>query len=196
MKLTGCRGRLWVWPPLVGVMLVGCGGGAGQPLDQASVTCPTGRTLLDGVCVNPAVADYVACVRAQGAQLGNARSTRLSADVGAVGVRAGAAHEVSDSLEKTYAASDSNVGEIIRTCNRLAGGATAADSPKEETPRAPAIRVRACASDQDCPSGEECVDPCNSQSRNRFEQSLFGGLVCDHVCRAKPRVSPGGSRSR
>ncbi len=94
------------------------------------------------------VADYVACVRAQGAQLGSERSNRLSADVGAVGVRAGGAYEVSDALNKQYATSDANVGEIIRTCNKLAGisgeGPAAppvADAPPSATKADPTSQI-------------------------------------------------------
>jgi hypothetical protein len=72
-------------------------------LNQTSITCPAGRTLLDGVCVRENVADYVACVRAQGAQLGGSKQQQLSADVGTVGVRAGGSAEVKESLEKKYA---------------------------------------------------------------------------------------------
>lgn len=125
------------------VVLLACA--PSRPADQASITCPTGKALLDGVCVSQTVADYVACVRAQGAQLGAERSNRLSADVGAAGVRAGGAYEVSDALQKHYAASDANVGEIIRTCNQLAGlkGTPAAadgaqptaDKPPKTTPQ-------------------------------------------------------------
>lgn len=99
-----------------------CGG---PQLNQTSVTCPTGRTLLDGVCVNEGVADYVACVRAQGASLGGSKRQQLSADVGTVGLRAGGAAEASETMERRYAASDATTLEIVRRCASAAPGATA-----------------------------------------------------------------------
>jgi hypothetical protein len=103
---------------LIVTALVSLGCGAGGPaLNQTSITCPAGRTLLDGVCVAEGVADYVACVRAQGAQLGGTKHQQLSAEVGTVGIRAGGAAEVSESLEKKYATSDAAMMEIVRRCS-------------------------------------------------------------------------------
>ncbi len=99
-------GLLGIAPAVVA--LPSCGG-AGPILNQTSITCPAGRTLLDGVCVRETVADYVACVRAQGAQ--------LSADVGTVGVRASGSAEVKESLEKKYATTDTAALEIVRRCS-------------------------------------------------------------------------------
>jgi hypothetical protein len=67
----------------------------GASLDQTTVTYPPGRAFLDGVCVSEAVADYVACVRAQGAQLGAEKAQKLSADVSTLGVRAAGAAQAS-----------------------------------------------------------------------------------------------------
>ena len=92
----------------------------GPALNQVSVTCPPGRTYLDGVCVSEPVADYVACVRAQGAQLGNEKSQKLSAEAGSLGVKAGGAAEVSESLQKKYSASDQAMLAIIQACNGAA----------------------------------------------------------------------------
>jgi len=66
------------------------------------------------------VADYVACVRAQGAKLSHEEGTKLSADVGVAGTHAGAASEVSDRLQREYRASDANTREIILACDSLA----------------------------------------------------------------------------
>jgi len=63
------------------------------------------------------VADYVACVRAQGAQLGGTKSEQISAEAGYLGARAAGASEVRESLEKRYSASDAAMLEIIRGCN-------------------------------------------------------------------------------
>jgi len=68
------------------------------------------------VCVAEAIADYVACVRSQGAQLGGERGQRVSADVGTLGLRAAGAAEVRESLEKKYSVSDAATLEIIKTC--------------------------------------------------------------------------------
>jgi hypothetical protein len=107
-------------PSLLALFLLGCGG-FGTGLNHPSVSCPEGRTLLDGVCVSESVADYVACVRAQGAQLGGAKQQQISADVGTVGVKASAAAQVSENLEKKYAASDATMLEIVKSCNASAG---------------------------------------------------------------------------
>ena len=106
------------------VTALGRGGGA-QGRDQTSITCPIGRTLLDGVCVSEPVADYVACVHAQGASLGGTKRQQISADVGTLGVKAGGAVEVSDSLEKKSAASDPAMLEIVRRCSATAGATEA-----------------------------------------------------------------------
>lgn len=105
-------------------------GGAG--LNQTSITCPEGRTLLDSVCVSEAVADYVACVRAQGAQLGAERGQKISAEAGYLGVKAGGAAELSESLSKKYSASDTAMLAIIQACNgaaQIEGGAARAQGP-------------------------------------------------------------------
>jgi hypothetical protein len=96
------------------LLVVACG--AGTP---ATAPCTGGRTMLDGVCVSQPVADYVACVRAQGARLDEDRSRKLSAEVGYAAARAAAVTEVGDKLQKQYAAADANVLEIIRTCGTM-----------------------------------------------------------------------------
>ncbi len=101
---------------LLFTMTLGCGASS-QSLSRTAGSCPAGRTLLDGVCVAEPVADYVACVRAQGAQLGGSRKEQISADAGALGIRVGAAAEVSESLEKKYVASDAAMLEIVRRCS-------------------------------------------------------------------------------
>lgn len=114
-------------------MTVACvfvGPSCGAGLNQTSITCPQGRTLLDGVCVNEAVADYVACVRAQGAQLGAERGQKISAEAGYLGVKAGGAAEVSESLSKKYSASDAAMLAIIQACNGAAQIANAAAAAK------------------------------------------------------------------
>lgn len=122
---------------IVGLFLVGCGGATGD-LNRTSITCPTGRTLLDGVCVNEAIADYVACVRAQGAHLGGEKAQRISAEAGTIGVRAGGSAEVVESLEKKYAASDQAILAIIQTCNATARGPAGAPGPTAAAAAAPA----------------------------------------------------------
>ena len=97
-------------------------GGANAGLNQTSITCSQGRTLLDGVCVSEQVADYVSCVRAQGgAQLGAERGQKLSADVGSMGVRAGGAAELNETLQKKYSASDQTMLAIVQACGAAAG---------------------------------------------------------------------------
>lgn len=124
---------------------LGCGA-TGPALNQTSVTCPAGRTLLDGVCVAEGVADYVACVRAQGAQLGGSKHQQLSAEVGTVGIRAGGAAEVSESLEKKYAASDAAMMEIVRRCSAsVAPTNTPAASPSAQAPNVASVEQRAAS---------------------------------------------------
>jgi hypothetical protein len=94
------------------IVVAGC---AEAPVPE----CGAGRTMVDGICVSQSIADYVACVRAQGAKLGQERSQKLSADVGYAALHAAAASDASEKLEKTYAASDANTLEIIRSCNAL-----------------------------------------------------------------------------
>ena len=67
------------------------------------------------------VADYVACVRAQGAHLGQDRGQKLSASAAYEGTKAEVASDVRDALEKTYSASDANTLEVIRTCGTALG---------------------------------------------------------------------------
>jgi hypothetical protein len=85
--------------------------------------------------VSDQIADYVACVRAQGARLGAEKGERISAEAGTLGVRAAAASEVRESLEKKYSVSDQATLEIVRVCGRRIGEATAT---APETPAAPA----------------------------------------------------------
>jgi hypothetical protein len=72
--------------------------------------------LLDGVCVAESVADYVGCVRAQGANVGGSKGQKISAEAGALGVRASGAAEVKETLEKRYAVSSGAELEIVKAC--------------------------------------------------------------------------------
>lgn len=110
-----------------------CGAG----LNQTSITCSEGRTLLDGVCVSEQVADYVSCVRAQGAQLGAEKGQKISAEVGYLGAKAGGAAELNETLQKKYSASDTAMLAIIQACSGASalaangtGGADKAPSKK------------------------------------------------------------------
>jgi hypothetical protein len=98
---------------------------------RSQLECPANRTELDGVCVSESVADYVSCVRAQGAQLNQSDANKLSAEAGYAGTRASMATEVSASLEKKYAASDANTLEIIRACTSIHASTSAAPEPSE-----------------------------------------------------------------
>lgn len=89
--------------------------------NKISSICDEDRTILDGVCVKKEIADYVSCVRAQGATLVSDTSSELSADAGYFGVKASAASEVSDRLERQYVTSDQAMINIINNCNRLSG---------------------------------------------------------------------------
>lgn len=97
-------------------ILAACGAGNSQ-----SPLCHGNSTPLDGVCVSQQVADYVACVRAQGARLGDDRSRKLSAEAGLAGTHASVATEVSDHLAREYSTSDANMLEIIKTCGTMRG---------------------------------------------------------------------------
>lgn len=109
-----CRSRSTSRTALLGtfVFALGCGGGSAN-----ASPCGGGRTTLDGVCVSEGVADYVGCVRAQGARLDSENAKKLSAQVGFAGTQAGAASDVSNKLRKEYATSDENVLAVIKSCD-------------------------------------------------------------------------------
>jgi hypothetical protein len=149
---------------------------------STSVTCSPGRTVLDGVCVSEQVADYVACVRAQGAQLGSAESQRIASEVGAYGVKAGGAYEVSQELEKKYSVSDAATLAVIETCNRSAGlgsdrtgGAELLRGEREGTRYARVERTMAWpeARDQCKQLGAQLVS-ITSADENAFVYDTFG----------------------
>lgn len=115
--------------------LVGCS----PALNRVTVTCPTSRTLLDGVCVAEGVADYVGCVRAQGAQLDASKRERLAADIGYFQAKVGGSAELDENLQRKYSASDQAVLEIIRVCTAFVG-ATAPDSAQPPASSTPQVR--------------------------------------------------------
>jgi hypothetical protein len=126
------------------LVTLSCGAGNGG-LNHTSVTCSQGRTLLDGVCVSEQIADYVSCVRAQGAQLGAEKGQKLSAEVGYGGVRAGGAAELNEALQKKYSGSDETMLAIVQARQRanshpLANGHPAA-SPLGGLSTKPAARA-------------------------------------------------------
>lgn len=106
---------------LAAVSLSACG--AATPAPER---CPAGRTSLDGVCVSEAVADYVACVRAQGAELDARSSEELSAEAGYLGVKAGAASDVRESLQRKYSVSDAAMLAIVERCGQAIQAPSAA----------------------------------------------------------------------
>lgn len=110
----------WIVP----TALVSCG----HTNAATSGGCGSGRTELDGVCVSERIADYVSCVRAQGAQLGSDCSKKLSAEAGYLGTKAAAASDVKDTLEKKYAVSSASELEIVRACSGAAGISNTASS--------------------------------------------------------------------
>lgn len=134
-------------------LLFGCIYGCGPKLNSMSITCPEKRTLLDGVCVSEAIADYVACVRAQGATLGAARSQQLSADVEAYGIKAGGTADLSETLERKYSVSDAAMLEIVRRCNTSAPPSCPQDSTWDGTYCVRNVVVTKV----DCPAGTELM---------------------------------------
>lgn len=117
---------LMVGAACVAMAWLGCGGVRSQ------LSCPEHRTELDGVCVSESVADYVSCVRAQGAQLKSKDARSLSTEAGYAGAKAAVVSDVSSSLEKRYSTSDANTLEIIRTCKSLhESRVSAAPEPSE-----------------------------------------------------------------
>ncbi len=111
---------------LLGALALTLLGACGAGFENEGASCPPGRTRLDGVCVREAVADYVACVRAQGAQLGDSKSKKMSAEAGNIAAHASGTAEISEDLQKKYSASDAAMLEIIRICNTSATAAHAA----------------------------------------------------------------------
>lgn len=85
----------------------------------APLPCPVARTHVDGICVSERVADYVACVRAQGASLSETDRKRLSLEATYVGATVGAAAASEETANKEYAVADPIVFEIVRSCKRL-----------------------------------------------------------------------------
>lgn len=108
------------------ILVTGCGGAQGG-------SCGAGRTLVDGVCVREDVADYVACVRSQGARLDQRSATRLTADAEYLVAQGKVTSDVSDSLLRTYATSDENIREIIRACRDLTAAPPPAATPGDPT---------------------------------------------------------------
>jgi len=111
------------------VVTVGCGAATPSP-----AACVGGRTLLDGVCVSEAVADYVACVRAQGAELDARTSQELSAEAGYLGVKAHAASDVRESLRRKYSASEAAMLAIVERCGHVVQSAPATPRIAGATP--------------------------------------------------------------
>lgn len=99
------------------LFIVGCA----SSIKNQDDTCDKERTNLDDVCVKDEIADYVSCVRAQGALLGKEQSQSLSVEIGSFAANAVAARDVSEKLDKKYTASNEAVMAIIRQCNILAG---------------------------------------------------------------------------
>jgi hypothetical protein len=93
----------------------------GLACGDSAIECRTGRTQVDGVCVNERVADYVACVRAQGAHLDEERRKKLDVEASYAGARASVVSDARDSLAKKYSASDDAVMEIVRQCSTMIG---------------------------------------------------------------------------
>jgi hypothetical protein len=81
--------------------------------------------MLDGTCVSPQVADYVGCVRAQGARLSQEQAKKLSAEAGYAGATAKLASDVGEKLERQYSASDANTLAVIKACARFQEGGAA-----------------------------------------------------------------------
>jgi len=104
-------------PITVIILLNGC---ASSPQNQANV-CRTGHTMLDGTCVTQEVANYVSCVRSYGADLGEEKNKRVSAEIGFIGTSVSGAKDVSDKLNRKYSASDKVVMEVIKRCDVIAG---------------------------------------------------------------------------
>ena len=111
---------------IAAILFIGCGPsnpGVSPFIKKETNTngCEREKTNLDGTCVNQEIADYVSCVRAQGATLGTNNKNTLSAEVGYFGISAGGAKEVSEKLERKYIASDNAMMAIIEQCNKLSG---------------------------------------------------------------------------
>lgn len=110
--------KIWILICTVLIFLIlGCA----STTEKKGLSCNDSRTLLDGVCVREIIADYVSCVRAQGATLNSSKRSSLSAEVGYLGIKASGVSELSDGLEKKYSASDNATMEIIQRCDKLVG---------------------------------------------------------------------------
>jgi TPR repeat protein len=128
--------------------------------------------------VSQHIADYIACVRARGAQLGEARASKLQADAKVAGVGTSVLSDVSDKLERKYAdSSEANELEIIRACRALNGGGEAVVAAQGADPpacpvtgasiasgNAPSWNGSACVVMADCTFGDaaECTSRCDA----------------------------------
>ncbi len=92
---------------------------SGVPTKLAN-ECPSGRTLLDGVCVREDVADYVGCVKAMSVAWGVEKSKLRSTEVGYIGMKAPGGMEVREKLRSNYSSSNNEMGVIIKQCNNIA----------------------------------------------------------------------------
>ncbi len=92
---------------------------------QSPVQTSCGETmaLLDNVCVQQEVANYVSCVRAHGSELTSEQSSLLSAEAGYFGISAKGASEVSSQLTRKYAVSEQAMLLIIDQCKQITGKA-------------------------------------------------------------------------
>src|SRR5262245_30966886 len=200
---SSCHGRgRRARPALCFVLAAGALLGCGASNASTTVTCGSGRTVLDGVCVDESVADYVACVRAQGAQIGSAQSQKLAADVGAFGVKAGGAREVSAELQKKYSVSDAATIAIVETCNKAAGlraerrSGAAAVLEREWNGRRYARVERAASwheAEAECKKLGADLASIVSAEENTFVFQAFAG--CPTPGRSRTRRSPSRSAS-
>lgn len=102
---------------LISVSIIGCA----NKLEKKELNCAEGRTVLDGVCVKEVIADYVSCVRAQGAQLNTEEVKSLSAGVGYFSIKANVQGNTSGKIEKKYQVPNEAMNSIIENCNRMSG---------------------------------------------------------------------------
>lgn len=115
--------------------------------------CPAGRVALENVCVAPAVADFVTCVRSRGTvELKIDRGEKLVAAVEIAGQGASTTLEAKDQLAAKYENAPGAEAEkaIIDRCASLAEHIASSPVPQSATPGA--VESRGPAPDCSSPS--------------------------------------------
>jgi len=101
----------------LGLFLTGCSFAS----KTRSETCADGKTLIDDVCVDQEMANFISCVRSQSLDLGTERTASFNASIKYFDIGAQGGKDAIEKMHKKYSASDANMATIIQKCAELAG---------------------------------------------------------------------------